>query len=54
MPTWAVYLSSIGIVILAAGLFYALTSGTYGDWVRDFYAKRDRLQTLFEDDKKKK
>jgi hypothetical protein len=53
MPDWATYLVSLAITILFLLGIYALAASSYGDWVREFYAKRDRLQTLFGDDEKK-
>lgn len=53
MPEWAIDLSSLIVTLLFLLGVYALSVSSYGDWVREFYAKRDRLQTLFGDDKKK-
>jgi hypothetical protein len=52
MPDWAIGLSSLVITLLFLLGAYALAASPYGDWVREFYAKRDRLQTLFGTDKK--
>ncbi len=43
----------IGIVVTLLFLLgvYALAASSYADWVREFYAKRDRLQTLMDSDK---
>jgi len=49
MPNWAIALSSLVITLLFLLAVYALAASPYGDWVREFYAKRDRLQTLFGD-----
>jgi len=54
MPEWATVLSSAIVTLLFLLGVYALAASPYGDWVREFYAKRDKLQTLFSDDKKKK
>lgn len=48
------YLGSAAIVLLFIGGIYAVSSSSYGDWVREFYARRDRLQTLFGSNKGKK
>lgn len=53
MPQWAVGLSSLVIMLLFVSAVYAIGVSSYGDWVREFYAKRDKLQTLFGDEKKK-
>lgn len=53
MPGWAMGLSSLIVTLLFLLGVYALAASPYGDWVREFYAKRDKLQTLFGDDKKK-
>jgi hypothetical protein len=53
MPNWAIGLSTLVVTILFLLGVYVLVASPYGDWVREFYAKRDRLQTLFGDDKKK-
>ena len=53
MPQWAIGLSSVIITILFILGVVALAASPYGDWVRGFYAKRDRLQTLCGDNKKK-
>lgn len=54
MPAWATtVLSSLVIIFLFLAGLYAFASSEYADWVREFYAKRDRLQTLFSDEKKK-
>jgi hypothetical protein len=44
------YLGSAAVVLLFFGCLYAMSSGAYGDWVREFYAKRDRPQKLFDND----
>jgi hypothetical protein len=54
MPGWATVFSSAIITLLFLLGIYALAASPYGDWVREFYAKRNKLQTLFSDDKKKK
>lgn len=48
------YLASAAIVLLFIAGIYAMSSSGYGDWVREFYARRDRLQTLFSSNKGKK
>ena len=53
MPEWAIGLSSIIVTLLFLLGVYALAASSYGDWVREFYAKRDKLQTVFSNDKKK-
>ena len=53
MQEWAMVLSSLMVTLLFLLGVYALAASPYGDWVREFYAKRDKLQTLFGDDKKK-
>lgn len=53
MPEWAMGLFSLIVTLLFLLGVYALAASPYGDWVREFYAKRDKLQTLFGDDKKK-
>ena len=53
MPNWAIVLSSLVITLLFLLGVYALAASSYGDWVREFYVKRDRLQTLFGDEKEK-
>jgi len=52
MPEWAIALSSLIVTLLFLLCVYALAASPYGDWVREFYAKRDRLQSLFGGDKK--
>jgi len=54
IPDWPIVLSSVAVVLFAVIVFYAMTSSPYGDWVREFYAKRDKLQTLFGEDKTEK
>jgi len=53
MPNWAIGLSSLAVTLLFLFGLYSLAASSYGDWVREFYARRDRLQTLFGDDKNK-
>jgi hypothetical protein len=54
MPEWAAaLLSSLVITFLFLAGLYALGSSEYADWVRDFYAKHDRLQMLFAEKNKK-
>lgn len=53
MPNWAIALSSLLIALLFLLAVYALAASPCGDWVREFYAKRDRLQTLLGDKTKK-
>ena len=52
MPDWANGLVSLIIIVLFVLAIFGLAASPYGDWVREFYAKRDRLQTLFGEDKK--
>ena len=53
MPQWAMGLVSLVITLLFVLGIFALAASLYGAWVREFYAKRDRLQTLFGDPKRK-
>jgi len=53
MPQWAMGLVSLVITLLFLLGIFALAASPYGAWVREFYAKRDRLQTLFGDPKRK-
>lgn len=53
MPAWANGLVSLTITIVFLLAVFGLAASPYGDWVREFYAKRDRLQTLFARNKKK-
>lgn len=53
MPLWVDALSSLLITVLFLLAVWGLAASPYGDWVREFHAKRDRLQTLFCDDKNK-
>jgi len=56
MPDRATGLVSLIIIVLFVLAIFGLAASPYGDWVedwvRDFYAKRNRLQTLFGEDKK--
>jgi len=54
MPQWADYVLGFIITLLFLLAILRLAGSSYGDWVREFYAKRDRLQTLFGNDKKKR
>lgn len=53
MSEWVVYLGSAAVVLLFVVSVYAMSASAYGDWVREFYAKRDRLQTSFGDESEK-
>jgi len=53
LPSWAQILIGISFVVLFILGLFAIAASPYGDWVREFYAKRDRLQTLFTNDSKK-
>ena len=53
MPIWANVLVSLIITVLFLLGLFGLAASPYGEWVRGLHAKRDRLQTLFGDEKKK-
>jgi hypothetical protein len=53
MPKWATGISSLVVTLLFLLGVYGLAASPYADWVREFYAKRERLQTLFGNDEKK-
>jgi len=50
MPSWANGLVSLILIALFVLAVLGLAATPYGDWVREFYAKRHKLQTLFDDD----
>jgi hypothetical protein len=52
MPSWANSLVSLIVIALFVLAVFGLAASTYGDLVREFYARRDKLQTLFDDDTK--
>ena len=52
IPVWAGVIVSLIITALFVLGVFGLAASPYGDWVREFYARRDRLQTLFGDKKK--
>ncbi|PYV79262.1 MAG: hypothetical protein DMG93_21065 [Acidobacteria bacterium] len=54
MPSWAIAVSSLGITALFVFGVYLFAASEYADWVRDFYAKRTRLQTSIGDGKNKR
>jgi hypothetical protein len=54
LPTWAQAVIGIAIAAIFVFAVIAMAGGGYGDWVREFYAKRDKLTTIFGDDDKHK
>jgi len=50
MPDWASVTIGLIITCLFVSAVFGLGATAYGDWVRRFYAKRDKLQTLFSED----
>ena len=50
LPAWATLLIGAVIVVIWITLMCLVSASSYGDWVRSFYAKREKLQSLFADE----
>ncbi len=52
IPEWRSLVWSLAVIVLFVAGILALGRSSYGDWVRRFYERRDRLQTLLGDEGK--
>ena len=54
LPVWAQIVIGIGLVAVFFLMVFGIAGSSYGDWVQEFYTKRDRLTTIFGSEDKPK